>query len=44
MLNRFRVLIIDDEPEVIKRLPEHVHIEKRSFEGKNYIIDLRLVM
>jgi len=39
----FRVLVIDDEEEVIKRLPGRVSVEQRKFEGRTYQIDLRLV-
>lgn len=39
----FRVLVIDDDEEVIKRLPGRVSIEQREFEGRTYQIDLRLV-
>lgn len=41
MIYYFRVLVIDDDEEVIKRLPERVTIEQRTFEGRTYQVDLR---
>lgn len=43
MINYFRVLIIDDDLEVIKRLPERILREQRYFEGRTWSIDLRVV-
>lgn len=43
MVNYFRILVIDDDEEVIKRLGDRVSIEKRKFEGRTYQIDLRTV-
>ena len=39
----FRVLVIDDDEEVIKRVADRVSMETRVFEGRTYKIDLRLV-
>jgi hypothetical protein len=39
----FRVVIIDDDEDVFRRLDERLHIEPRSFEGDTFSIDIRPV-
>lgn len=43
MTNYFRVLVVDDDEDVVKRLRDRVSIEQRSFEGRTWQIDLRIV-
>jgi hypothetical protein len=43
MIWYFRVLILDDDDEVIKRMRERIRIDTRSFEGRTYRVDLRPV-
>jgi hypothetical protein len=43
MTRFFRVLIIDDDEEIIKRIPERVSVKARAFENRTYRIDLRVV-
>lgn len=43
MTAQFRVLVIDDKVDVLKRLPQRVSLEPRSFEGRTWQIDLRPV-
>lgn len=43
MLRNFRVLVIDDDENVVKRLHDRISIERRPFEGHTYQIDLRVI-
>src|SRR5947209_10068243 len=43
MLYHFRVLVIDDDEDVVKRLHDRVSRKQRSFEGRTWQIDLRVV-
>lgn len=42
-MKKFRVLVIDDNEEVLSRIPKKVYIQQRNFERKNYLIELHLV-
>lgn len=43
MVRNFRVLVIDDDGEVLKELPGKVNTEEREFEGRIWRIDLQTV-
>ncbi len=43
MVRNFRVLVIDDDDEVLKELPGKVNTEEREFEGRIWRIDLQTV-
>lgn len=43
MVKYFRILVIDDDEEVIKRLGDRISVERRVFEGRTYQVDLRTV-
>lgn len=43
MTYQFRVLIVDDDLEVISRLQERLVLDPISFEGRNWEVDLRIV-
>lgn len=43
MIHYLRILVIDDDEEVIKRLGDRLSLERRTFEGRTYQMDLRTV-
>src|SRR5438552_1126636 len=43
MTHHFRVLLLDDDLEVLRRAPERIRQRKREYEGRTWEIDLRKV-